>query len=167
MGEGTGPATATVLDGDNAWYTKMIFSGLSRAVSAASIMIEGQSEPIQMNRNGGATWSASTPEAHSGNVDVTFTLTLDNEDTVELADCFTSWPQSTSASCTATSADTGSSNCAAKWQQCAGNGFQDVCCEEGTQCSRTVNGTRSVVRIVRRAGRAISVGIFAVENDSV
>merc|ERR1712157_15937 len=144
--EGTGPATATVLDGGNAWDTKMIFSGLSRAVSAASIMIEGQSEPIQMNRNGGATWSASTPEAHSGNVDVTFTLTLDNQDTVELADCFTSWPQSTSASCTASSPDTdtdttttttttthctttttttttaasGSSNCAAKWQQCAG-----------------------------------------------
>merc|ERR1712176_837352 len=121
--EGTGPATATVLECGNAWYTKMIFSGLSRAVSAASIMIEGQSEPIQMNRNGGATWSASTPEAHSGNVDVTFTLTLDNQDTVELADCFTSWPQSTSASCTATSPDTdtdttttttaasGSSNC--------------------------------------------------------
>merc|ERR1712076_275501 len=95
--------------------------------------------PIQMNRNGGATWSASTPAGHSGNVDVTFTLTLDNDETVELTNCFSTWPQSTSASCTATSsgdtttttttpaAASGGSDCAAEWQQCAGNGFADKC----------------------------------------
>merc|ERR1712150_390083 len=120
------------------WYTKMIFSGLSHSVSAATIMVEGQSAPIQMNRNGGATWSASTSGGHSGNVDVTFTLTLDNDETVELTNCFSTWPQSTSASCTATSsgdttttttttttpttttttttaAASGGSNCAAEW----------------------------------------------------
>merc|ERR1712150_291790 len=82
---------------------------------------------------------------HSGDVGVTFTLTLDNDETVELTNCFSTWPQSTSASCTATSsgdttttattaAASGGSDCAAEWQQCAGNDFADKCCAAGTQC---------------------------------
>merc|ERR1711939_1119071 len=63
----------TVLDGGNAWYNKMIFSGLSRGVSAASIKI-GEDDTIQMTRNSGATWYASTPGT-SGDVTVTFSLT--------------------------------------------------------------------------------------------
>merc|ERR1711920_137522 len=99
--EDVGSPTATVLDGGNAWYNKMIFSGLSRGVSAASIKIGGDAT-IQMTRNSGATWYASTPGT-SGDVTVTFTLTLENGETVELANCFNSWPQATSSSCTMSS----------------------------------------------------------------
>merc|ERR1712072_1496098 len=98
--EGTGPPTATILDGDNAWYTKVIFSGLSRAVSSASITVGAGNPDIQMTRNGGATWSTSTPDAIAGNVPVTFKPTLDNDATVEMDACFNTWPQPTSASCT-------------------------------------------------------------------
>merc|ERR1712167_65554 len=104
--EDIGSPTATVLDGGNAWYNKMIFSGLSRGVSAASIKIGGDAT-IQMTRNSGATWYASTPGT-SGDVDVTFTLTLENGETVELANCFNSWPQATSSSCTVSSDDSSS-----------------------------------------------------------
>merc|ERR1712113_581580 len=126
------------------------------SVSSASITV-GEGDLVQMNRNGGATWSASTPEAISGNVPVTFALTLENGETVELSECFSSWPQSTSASCTANGANVPSSsdsssdsdvsdgsdgsddnasntNCAAEWQQCGGSGVDDTCCEAGTQC---------------------------------
>merc|ERR1711939_1280518 len=96
----------TVLDGGNAWYNKMIFSGLSRGVSAASIKI-GEDDTIQMTRNSGATWYASTPGT-SGDVTVTFSLTLENGETVELANCFNSWPQATSSSCTVSSDDSSS-----------------------------------------------------------
>merc|ERR1711981_626909 len=153
--EGTGPPTATILDGDNAWYTKVIFSGLSRAVSSASITVGAGNPGIQMTRNGGATWSTSTPDGIAGNVPVTFKLTLDNDATVEMDACFNTWPQPTSASCTVggndntsddtsednTSDDTSedntsadSSNCVAHWGQCGGSGMADTCCEEGTQC---------------------------------
>jgi hypothetical protein len=106
--EDVGSPTATVLDGDNAWYNKMIFSGLSRGVSAASIKIGGD-DTIQMTRNSGATWYASTPGT-SGDVTVTFSLTLENDETVQLADCFNSWPQATSSSCTVSSSSSDDSS---------------------------------------------------------
>lgn len=108
--EGTGPPTATVLDGDNAWYTKLIFSGLSRAVSSASITVGTGNQPTELARNGGATWAASTPVAIAGNVPVSFKLTLDNSDIVEMDACFNTWPQPTSASCTSGAGNDNESN---------------------------------------------------------
>merc|ERR1712072_394742 len=66
----------------------------------ASIAGGAGNPDIQMTRNGGATWSTSTPDAIAGNVPVTFKLTLDNDATVEMDACFNTWPQPTSASCT-------------------------------------------------------------------
>merc|ERR1711939_1192601 len=67
----------------------------------------GGDNTIQMTRNSGATWYASTPGT-SGDVTVTFSLTLENGETVELANCFNSWPQATSSSCTVSSDDSSS-----------------------------------------------------------
>merc|ERR1719336_1975877 len=69
--EQAGGAVATVLDGDNAYYTKVIFSNLPTSVEAASIHIGGKT--FAMSRVGGATWSAA-PEGASGAA--SFTLTL-------------------------------------------------------------------------------------------
>merc|ERR1719229_1139517 len=144
--EGTGPATATVLDGDNAWYTKMIFSGLSHSVASASITV-GEGELIQMNRNGGATWSASTPAGISGNVAVTFKLTLDNEEIVELSECFGSWPQSTSASCTANGENVPSSSDSSSGSEgsdeSANEGSNDESANEGSDESATEGSDES------------------------
>merc|ERR1711939_407387 len=67
----------------------------------------GGDNTIQMTRNSGATWYASTPGT-SGDVTVTFSLTLENGEAVELANCFNSWPQATSSSCTVSSDDSSS-----------------------------------------------------------
>jgi len=148
--EGTGPLTATVLSPTvNKWWTKILFSGGPRAVSAASITIGGD-DPVELVRTpNSATWYASTPEATSGNIPVTFTVTLDNNEPVELTGCFDSWAQPTGAFCTAhagpeshaelyqlatSNSNPGasdSSTCLPAWSACdegAGN-----CCV-GTQC---------------------------------
>ncbi|CAE7376065.1 AP4M, partial [Symbiodinium sp. CCMP2456] len=53
---GAGPV-ATVVDGDNAWYTRAIFSNLPHAVLAASISVDGKA--TEMRRISGATWEAN------------------------------------------------------------------------------------------------------------
>merc|ERR1719401_602848 len=60
---GTGGLTATVLDGENAWYTKVVFSNLPKAVIGAELVVGGQG--FSMQRSGGATWSAS-PDGKTG-----------------------------------------------------------------------------------------------------
>ena len=53
---GAGPV-ATVVDGDNAWYTRAIFSNLPHAVLAAWISVDGKA--TEMRRTSGATWEAN------------------------------------------------------------------------------------------------------------
>merc|ERR1711939_612065 len=134
--EGVGSPTATVLDGGNAWYNKMIFSGLSRGVSAASIKI-GEDDTIQMTRNSGATWYASTPGT-SGDVTVTFSLTLENGETVELANCFNSWPQATSSSCTVSSDDSSSDGSSSD-----GSGSDDSSSDDSSSDDSSSDGSSS------------------------
>lgn len=94
-------ATATVLDGNNAYYTKVIFSNLPEAVVAAELLLGAQS--FSMQRVGGATWSASTSGA--GTV-ASFRVTLEGGQQVTMDQCFASWPVATGASCsTGTSAN--------------------------------------------------------------
>eukprot|EP00928_Gymnodinium_smaydae_P090241 TRINITY_DN74069_c0_g1_i1.p1 TRINITY_DN74069_c0_g1~~TRINITY_DN74069_c0_g1_i1.p1 ORF type:complete len:763 (+),score=84.50 TRINITY_DN74069_c0_g1_i1:52-2340(+) len=92
----SGPV-ATVLDGNNAYYTKMIFSDLKESVVGATLSIAGID--YTMSRNSGATWAANTPDGKQGNLDVSFELTLQGGSTVKMTNCFTDWPQATSASC--------------------------------------------------------------------
>eukprot|EP00933_Yihiella_yeosuensis_P030157 TRINITY_DN2381_c0_g3_i2.p1 TRINITY_DN2381_c0_g3~~TRINITY_DN2381_c0_g3_i2.p1 ORF type:complete len:517 (+),score=82.09 TRINITY_DN2381_c0_g3_i2:67-1617(+) len=90
----SGGAVATVLDGNNAWYTKVIFSNLPFAVISADISIAGTT--FSMNRVGGATWSAST----GGKTGVvSFLLVLDGGATASLTSCFSSWPVATGTYC--------------------------------------------------------------------
>jgi len=95
--ETNGPALATVLDGNNAWYTKVIFSNLAGAVIGAQAVVDGQE--FSMNRVSGATWSAS-PGGAKGVAG--FVLTLADGSTVDLRSCFASWPVATGTSCSQT-----------------------------------------------------------------
>merc|ERR1719237_883825 len=93
---GMGGLTATVLDGDNAWYTKVIFSNLPKAVIGAELVVDGES--FSMQRSGGATWSAS-PGGKTGAA--AFLVTLEGGQQATLDACFDNWPVATGASCTA------------------------------------------------------------------
>lgn len=90
-------ATATVLDGGNAWYTKVIFSNLSQAVVSAELIVGKQS--FSMQRAGGATWSANTGGATGV---ASFRLALEGGHEVVIDGCFAgSWPVATGTSCSA------------------------------------------------------------------
>merc|ERR1719336_2617530 len=92
--ETEGDARATVLDGGNAWYTKVIFSNLPGAVISADIDVGGKVFP--MSRVSGATWKASP----AGAVGVAgFVVTLEDGSVAELSQCFQSWPVPTGSSC--------------------------------------------------------------------
>jgi len=99
MPNGQGP-TATVLDGMNSWYTKVIFSNLPQGVSAATLKIDGKAYAMQ--RSSGATWFAS-PGGSVGAA--SFEVALEGGGSVVIEDCFASWPVETGASCTGQVAD--------------------------------------------------------------
>jgi len=86
---------ATILDGNNAYFTKAIFSDLPHAVASAQIEVDGLW--FSMNRLGGATFVSSLSGGTGG---VSFKLTLSDGSTVSLNSCFSSWPVSTGSSCT-------------------------------------------------------------------
>lgn len=153
--EGNGPATATIVaqNGDDA---HVVFSGLQRPVASASVSVSGEQENTFVMSLVQGAWDVGTPDVKD--VPVTFKLTLDNGDLVELTECFSDWPQPVGASCSAGttianpsgsttttvggsatttasgSPTTASSGCAAVWQQCAGNEMAATCCEQGSQC---------------------------------
>merc|ERR1711920_392366 len=91
----SGPV-ATVLDGDNAWYTKVIFSNLPTAVESAELIVNGAS--VGMSRVGGATWKAS-PGGATGSA--SFVLVLQDGSRVDLGSCFDTWPVPTGSHCSA------------------------------------------------------------------
>jgi len=85
---------ATVLDGNNAYYTKAIFSDLPHAVSKATLMVGSKS--FAMQRVGGATFMAST----DGRTDAaSFQLTLADGSTNKISPCFGTWPVATGSAC--------------------------------------------------------------------
>ena len=90
---GTGPV-ATVVDGDNAWYTRAIFSNLPHAVLAAWISVDGKA--TEMRRTSGATWQANL--GGGGSV-VGFKVSLEGGEEMAFRDCFSSWPVARGSSC--------------------------------------------------------------------
>ncbi|CAE8684030.1 unnamed protein product, partial [Polarella glacialis] len=91
-------AAATVLDGQNAWYTKVIFSNLPSAVLAAELSVAGKS--FAMSRVSGATWSANTDGSTGA---ASFVVTLEGGMQVSFPSCFASWPVAASSSCSTAS----------------------------------------------------------------
>jgi len=87
-------ATATVLDGGNAHYTKVIFSNLAQAVVGAELIVGTQG--FSMQRVSGATWSAQT---HGASGNATFKVTSAGGQQTSMDACFASWPVATGASC--------------------------------------------------------------------
>jgi len=96
-----GGAAATVLDGNNAWYTKVIFSNLPKAVVAARLAVG--SKRFAMSRNSGATWKAQLDGSRGV---ASFEITLEGGSTLSLAPCFQTWPVSTGSSCSGAAAAT-------------------------------------------------------------
>lgn len=92
---GHGPV-ATVLDGENAWYTKVIFSNLPKAVVSVELTVNGAS--FAMSRAGGATWKAA-PGGATGRAG--FVVVLQDGSSVDLGSCFDSWPVPTGSQCLA------------------------------------------------------------------
>jgi len=91
---------ASVLDGNNAYYTKAIFSDLPYAVSSAKLKIGSKSFP--MSRVAGATFKASTDGTQAS---ASFELTLADGSINKMAPCFTSWPVTTDSSCAPAAAE--------------------------------------------------------------
>lgn len=85
---------ATVLDGNNAYYTKAIFSDLPHAVAEAKLTVGHKSFPMQ--RVGGATFMASTDGTTGA---ASFALTLADGGVSKVAPCFKTWPVATDSSC--------------------------------------------------------------------
>lgn len=92
---------ATILDGNNAWYTRAIFSNLPYAVVKASILVDGKA--TEMQRVSGATWQANLAGEGSR---ASFRLGLESALEVSFGDCFSSWPVATGSSCTVSSSPT-------------------------------------------------------------
>lgn len=86
---------ATVLDGNNAWYTKAIFSDLPHAVAHATLIV--RTEKFSMQRVGGATFMANMNGSTGA---ASFELSLADGSTTSLTPCFNKWPVSTGTSCT-------------------------------------------------------------------
>mmetsp|Transcript_10102 Transcript_10102/g.18819 ORF Transcript_10102/g.18819 Transcript_10102/m.18819 type:complete len:837 (-) Transcript_10102:267-2777(-) len=92
--EGGGPR-ATVMDGNNAWYTRVIFSNLPRAVLGARISLGG--DMVEMQRVSGATWSAQLGGKEGATA--SFAVTLEGGEVMNFP-CFDSWPVAGGSSCT-------------------------------------------------------------------
>lgn len=90
------PVTAVILDGNNAWYVKVLFAGGTTSVSAASITVG--SNQWSMDRVSGATWKANLDG--TTNQSVSFRIQYSNGATETLTGCFGgSWPVATSSQC--------------------------------------------------------------------
>ncbi|KAL3779624.1 hypothetical protein HJC23_008963 [Cyclotella cryptica] len=93
--QGITPPTAVILDGNNAWYVKVLFSGGTTGVASAKIHIGGAS--FSMSRLSGATFSANTNGAWG---QASFEVTFDNGSAVAIDGCFGgAWPVPTSSVC--------------------------------------------------------------------
>eukprot|EP01083_Nonionella_stella_P239166 837384_1 len=92
---GTAPPTVVILDGNNASYVKVVFSGGSTGVASAKIRIGGSAFP--MTRNSGATFYANTNGARG---QASFEVSYDNGSKTTIKGCFGgSWPVQTSSVC--------------------------------------------------------------------
>ena len=90
------PLAAVILDGNNAWYTKVLFAGGTTGVKAATMTIGGTT--VTMSKVSGATWSASLSGAT--NKAVSFKLTFSNGTTGTISGCFNNvWPVATGRQC--------------------------------------------------------------------
>ncbi|GKY99169.1 hypothetical protein MPSEU_000872400 [Mayamaea pseudoterrestris] len=91
------PLAAVVLDGNNAYYTKVLFAGGVTGVKAARITIG--TVTTQMYKVSGATWAASLTGAT--NKAVSFQLTFSDGTMGSISGCFGSntWPVATGTQC--------------------------------------------------------------------
>ena len=93
--QGTTPPTAVILDGNNAFYVKVLFSGGITGVASAKVRVGGALFP--MTRNSGATFYAQTNGAKG---QASFEVSYDNGNVATIDGCFGgAWPAQTSSVC--------------------------------------------------------------------
>ena len=91
------PVTIVVLDGPNAYYTKVLVAGCHTSVKAMDITV-GNNAKVPMYRNSGATWAASL--TGTTGVSVGFDVIFEDDTLVTLVGCFgNGWPVSTGSQC--------------------------------------------------------------------
>jgi len=89
------PPTAVILDGNNSFYVKVLFSGGATGVVSAKLRIGGAM--FDMTRSSGATFYANTNGA-SGQA--SFEVSYDNGSKATIGGCFGgAWPVATSSIC--------------------------------------------------------------------
>jgi len=92
------PVTITILDGDNAFYVKVLVAGGTTGVKALSIKVG--TVTTKMSVSSGATWAASLSGAT--NVPVQFKVTFTDGTKTTVKKCFKSgWPATSGAQCSA------------------------------------------------------------------
>jgi hypothetical protein len=90
------PPTVVVLDGNNAWYVKVLLAGGTTGVKSAKLFVGAGSYTLQ--RTSGATWAASLTGIT--NQPVSFVLSYADGTTETLSGCFGGvWPVVTSTQC--------------------------------------------------------------------
>ena len=91
------PVSVVVLDGPNAYYTKVLVAGGHTSVKAMDITI-GNNAKVAMYRNSGATWAAGLTGGSGASA--RFDIMFEDDSVVTLDGCFgTSWPVATGTQC--------------------------------------------------------------------
>lgn len=87
--------TIVMLDGENAWYTKVLVAGGTRGVKSVKMAVGGKT--YSMLRSVGATWYAQLAGKTGGAT--VFTVAYEGNTTKVLRGCFKDWPVPTSTQC--------------------------------------------------------------------
>jgi len=125
---------ATVLDGNNAYFTKAIFSDLKYAVAAATLTVGPHSFPMQ--HVGGATWQAGLDGTTGA---ASFELTLTDGSITGTGSCFNSWPVPTDSSC-APAADSDTVALHSSDVECSDQATCDCSCVGREDTTRVLGG---------------------------
>jgi hypothetical protein len=88
--------TVVVLDGGNAWYTKVLVAGGARGVVSVGMAVGGRA--YRMTRSVGATFYAQLAGATGGAA--SFTVRYEGNVTKVVRGCFRGWPVPTGSQCT-------------------------------------------------------------------
>jgi hypothetical protein len=90
--------TVVMLDGNNAWYTKVLVAGGTRGVISVKISVGGKT--YRMTRSVGATYFAQLSGATGGSATFTVQYEAANVTTKIVRGCFRNWPVPTGTQCT-------------------------------------------------------------------
>ena len=80
------PPAIVILDGPNAYYTKVLVAGGTTGVAGVDIILDGNR--VTMYKNSGATWAAGLSGTEGTQVDIAFEVTFTDNTVVLISSCF-------------------------------------------------------------------------------